>query len=83
MIVAVLKVCSFKSSMSYLSDRERVRREWKHLRGTNFYMYEQFPREVTDKRRKLVKKMKEARDQGKRAWIVYDTLYVDGRPVRD
>ena len=46
-------------------------------------MYEQFPREVTDKRRKLVKKMKEARDQGKRAWIVYDTLYVDGRPVRD
>jgi hypothetical protein len=36
-----------------------------------------------DKRRGLVKKMKDARDAGKKAWIVYHTLYVDGRPVRD
>ncbi|KAH3781904.1 hypothetical protein DPMN_159813 [Dreissena polymorpha] len=27
--------------------------------------------------------MKEARSQGKKAWIAYDTLFVDGKPVRD
>ena len=46
-------------------------------------MNEQFPREVADKRRRLVPKMKEARQQGKSAWLSYDTLYVDGRVVRD
>lgn len=40
-------------------------------------------REVTDKRRKLMKKLKETMDQGKRAWIMYDTLYVNGTPVRE
>ncbi|KAH3739997.1 hypothetical protein DPMN_046691 [Dreissena polymorpha] len=43
-------------------------------------MYEQFPQEVLAKRRKLGTKLKAARDEGKKAWIVYDTLYVDGRP---
>ena len=46
-------------------------------------MYEQLPQEVLAKRLKLGPKLKAARDEGKRAWIVYDTLYVDGRRVRD
>ena len=46
-------------------------------------MNEQFPREVADKRRRLVPKMEEARQQGKSAWLSYDALYVDGRVVRD
>ncbi|KAH3850486.1 hypothetical protein DPMN_092898, partial [Dreissena polymorpha] len=47
---------------------------------TNYQMHEQFPPEVLEKRRKLVPHMKDARKEGKRAWIAYDTLYVDGKP---
>ena len=46
-------------------------------------MNEQFPKEVADKRRRLVPKTKEARQQDKSAWLSYDTLYVDGRAVPD
>ncbi|KAH3772640.1 hypothetical protein DPMN_173981 [Dreissena polymorpha] len=45
-------------------------------------MFEQFPPEVLEKRRKLVPKMKDAKKEGKRYWIVYDTIYVDGKPVK-
>ena len=77
------KIRNVVAKFTFFQDRERVRREWKELKGTNFSMFEQFPKAVSDKRRKLVRQMKDAREQGKRAWLVYDTLYVDGKPVRD
>ncbi|KAH3749591.1 hypothetical protein DPMN_184092 [Dreissena polymorpha] len=70
------KIRSFK-------DREAVRRQWKELNGSNFQVFEQFPPEVVAARRRLVPNMKDARGQGKRSWIAYDTLYVDGRPVKE
>ncbi|XP_052820392.1 uncharacterized protein LOC128246240 [Mya arenaria] len=77
------KVRNIVAKFTFFQERELVRREWKHLKGTQFHMFEQFPKEVTNKRRGLVKKMKEFREKGKKAWLVYDTLYVDGRPMRD
>ena len=77
------KVRTIVAKFTFFKDREFVRRQWKNLNGTRFSMYEQFPQEIIAKRRKLVPKMKEARDQGKKAWIAYDTLYIDGRPIRD
>lgn len=35
-------------------------------------MTEQFPKEMSDKRRKNVNKMNAARENGKKAWIAYD-----------
>ena len=64
-------------------EREFVRKQWKSLEGTHFQVHEQFPPEIVEKRRKLIPKLKAARQQNKRAWISYDTLYVDGKPVRD
>ena len=64
-------------------EKEFVRKQGKALQGTQFHVYEQFPKEVGDKRRKLVPRMQAARRDGKRAWISYDTLYIDGKPVRD
>ncbi|KAH3691475.1 hypothetical protein DPMN_187314 [Dreissena polymorpha] len=58
-----------------------VRRQWKHLSGIGCQMFEQFPPEVLEKGRKLVPKLKVAKQEGKRSWIVYDTLYMDGKPV--
>ncbi|XP_052233227.1 uncharacterized protein LOC127846089 [Dreissena polymorpha] len=77
------KARSIIIKFAFLKDKESVRREWKQLTGTNYNVWEQFPPEVVAKRRQLLPKMKEARSNGKRSWISYDTLYVDGRPVRD
>lgn len=74
---------SIVAKSTYFKDRESVRRQWKQLNGTGYNVFEQFPPEIVSKRRKLVPKMKEARRQGKRSWIVYDTLYVDGLAVRE
>jgi hypothetical protein len=77
------KIRSIVAKFAFFKDKESVRRQWKELSGTNYNVFEQFPPEVVAKRRKLLPKMKEARSNGKRSWISYDTLYVDGRPVRD
>jgi len=63
-------------------DKEFVRKQWKTLEGTPFYVSEQFPREVVEQRKRLVPKLRAARQEGKQAWIAYDTLYVDGRAMR-
>lgn len=72
----VAKFSSFK-------DRELVRRAKGKLKGTQFFIFEQFPKEVADRRRSLMPKLKQAIRDGNRAWLSYDTLYIDGRPVRD
>ena len=64
-------------------DKELVEKQWKTLQSTPFFEMEQFPREVIEKRKKLFPKMKSARQEGKTAWVAYDTLYVDGKAVRD
>ena len=63
-------------------DKEFIRKQWKALEGTPFYVSEQFPREVVEQRKRLVPKLRAARQEGKQAWIAYDTLYVDGRAMR-
>lgn len=70
------------AKFSLFKEREFVRKQSKALKGTNFFVQEQFPKEVNDKRRRLLPQMKEARKAGKPAWLAYDTLYVDGKPVR-
>lgn len=64
-------------------DREVVRRARSNLKGTGYFVNEQFPKEIADRRKQLLPKMRQAIREGKRAWISYDTLYVDGRPVRN
>jgi chromosome segregation ATPase len=54
-----------RNVITYFKDREMVRKRWKELEGTLFRVFEQFPQDVIQKRRKLVPKMKEARRQGK------------------
>jgi hypothetical protein len=71
-------VCMF----SYFKDREHVRRQRFNLNGTSFYLHEQFPPEVVNKRRRLIPLLKKAKDEHKEAWISYDTLFIDGKPVK-
>ena len=63
-------------------DREVVRQARSKLKGTGYFVNEQFPKEIADRRKELLPKMRQAIRDGKRAWISYDTLYIDGRPIR-
>ena len=60
-----------------------VRKQGKGLQGTNYSVFEQFPIEIVEKRKWLIPKMKEAKRKGHRAWVSYDTLHIDGKPVKD
>lgn len=72
-------VCKF----NLFKDRVMERKSSYKLKGTNFYVTEQFPPSVAAKRRVLVRKMREEKQKGNSAWLSYDTLYVNGRPVQD
>ena len=68
---------------THFKDREIVKKERIKLRGTSYYIHEQFPPEIVKKRRRLVPKLKAAQNEGHTAWISYDTLYIDGKAQRD
>ena len=64
-------------------DRKATKSKRPELNASRYYFHEQFPPEVVAKRRSLVPKMKQAKQQGKMAWISYDTLFfIDGKPVK-
>lgn len=71
------------AKFNLFKERELVRKSWKSLDNSKYFVHEQFPKEVIDKRRALIPKMKEARTKGQRAWLSYDTLYIDGKAQRD
>ncbi|MEW8546198.1 MAG: hypothetical protein AB2693_21985, partial [Candidatus Thiodiazotropha sp.] len=60
-------------------DRERVRKAGSVLREANskYGVSQQFPKEIQDRRKVLVPIMKQARNEGKDAYIVVDKLYID------
>ena len=71
-------VCKF----TLFKDRELIRKAKINLDKSQYYVHEQFPPEIVEKRRRLVPKMKEAITNGQRSWISYDTLYINGKPVK-
>lgn len=71
------------AKFTLFKERELVRKSRTNLKGTVHYINEQFPREIAERRKRLGHKLREAISEGKRAWISYDTLYIDGRAVRD
>ena len=71
------------AKFSMHKDRESVKKYRSNLRGTQYAVFEQFPREINERRKSLVPKMKEAKSRNQQAWISYDTLYIDGKPVRN
>ena len=77
------RIRSIVAKFTRFKEREYVRKQWKTLEGSNYNVYEQFPKEVVEKRRRLQTKVREHRSKGDTAWIAYDTLYVNGRPVRE
>ena len=71
-------VCKF----NLFKDREIVKQKRTELRDTNQFVNEQFPPEIVAKRIRLLPHLKQAKAEKKNAWIAYDTLYIDGKPVK-
>lgn len=71
------------AKFTLFKDREAVRKERKNLKDTNFFISEQFPKEIAERRKKLIPKLKKAKEENRDAWISYDTLYIDGVAVRN
>ena len=67
-------VCKF----SCYKDREEIRKAGPRLKGSEFRISEQFPREIQERRRKLMPLYRQARNDGKRAVLTGGRLYIDG-----
>jgi hypothetical protein len=70
------------AKFTYVKEREKVRRASPVLKKRSFYINEQFPKDVGDRRKSLLPKLREARATNKKAWLSYDKLFVDGKLVR-
>ncbi|KAK3094029.1 hypothetical protein FSP39_023172 [Pinctada imbricata] len=67
----------------YSRDRAMVKELSYKLRGTQFAIHEQLPRDMEDRRRQLLPVMHRFRDSGAHARMVRDKLFVNGRLYRE
>ena len=51
----------------------------KNLRGTDFAIARDFPKEIVDERRRLVPFLKDAKENGQVAKLIYNKLYINGQ----
>ena len=49
------------------------------LTNTQFRVSEQYPREIQERRKKLIPELIKAKQEGKHAVLAYDKLYINGR----
>ena len=63
----------------YHKDLRMVLSAGPQLKGTSYGINQQYPPEIEERRRKLYPKLKEAKDNGKRATIIRDKLIIDGK----
>ena len=70
------------AKFNQFQQRQLVREQSKNLRGTNFYINEQYPPEIVAERKELSRIMKRKREEGHNVRLVYNKLYVDNRLYR-
>jgi hypothetical protein len=58
--------------------RQDVKFKSRQLKGTKYYINEQFPSEINEQRRLLINFAKKKQRQGHTTPLVYNKLYVDG-----
>ena len=75
------KVRPIVAKFTFFKERERVRTSGRRLAGTDFGMHEQYPEEIEERRRPLYPLLRMARKSNKKAAIVKDKLYVEGKEV--
>ena len=71
------------SKFEHFNQKDAVKRRGRELKGTNYGMNDQFPREINQRRKVLLPVLKEHRQKGRRTALVVDKLYIDGQLYRD
>lgn len=67
----------------HFKQKELVKGRGRELRGTDFSVNDQFPKEILERRRRLFPVRRKFIDGGSRAVIAVDKLYVNGQLYRD
>ena len=70
------------AKFSFHKDKERILSNARTLAGTNYGISQDFPREIVEIRKGLIKAMKEAKKEGHDTKLVYDKLYINGKRYR-
>ena len=71
------------AKFSFHKDKERrILSNARALAGSNYGISQDFPREIVEIRKGLIKAMKEAKKEGHDTKLVYDKLYINGRRYR-
>lgn len=67
------------AKFSFYKNKELVLSNARSLAGTAFGISQDFPREIVEIRRGLVRVLKDAKKEGRDAKLVYDKLYINGQ----
>ncbi|XP_061895035.1 uncharacterized protein LOC133644518 isoform X2 [Entelurus aequoreus] len=71
------------AKLEHFKQKERVRNQGRELKGSNFSINDQFPKEILDRRRHLFPLRKKFITEGRRAVIAVDKLFLNGQLYRD
>ena len=63
-------------------DKEFIRKSANLLKGTTIRIAEQFPKEITETRKKLYPVMKKAKEDGNVVKLIKDKLFINGQRYR-
>ena len=67
------------AKFSFHKNKELILSNARSLAGTVFGISQDFPREIVEIRRGLVRVLKDAKKEGRDAKLVYDKLYINGQ----
>lgn len=71
------------AKVEHYKHKQLILSKGRELKGTNFGINDQYPREILDRRKQLLTIRKQLIQKGKRAVLSVDKLYVDGQLYRD
>lgn len=71
------------AKFEHFKQKELVQRQGKHLKGTDFGLNDQYPKEILQRRKQLFPIRKQMREESKKAVIVVDKLYINDQLYRD
>lgn len=67
----------------HFKQKQLVQRQGRQLKGTDYRLNDQFPKEIMQRRKQLHPIQKQMMQQGKKAVLAVDKLYTDGQLYRD
>ena len=67
------------AKLSFYKNKELILSNARFLAGTVYGISQDFPREIVEIRRGLVRVLKDAKKEGRDAKLVYDKLYINGQ----